>query len=272
MSEEIQIDEYTLETVKPFIDEIRELHRNHVYEIGSEHQICFDMGTKLDAWLSSVGTPRIFVARLRGEIVATSFAIERELISSNGKNTEPFWYLCNFRFKTHINPSEVSRALFEKYYRYYYFRCPRLFTVMLDPTPQVLSPPPDYLSSIGSIRFKAACQIGIICLDTELMEEVDPILRRHRGPIYYHSSDGIRDIQDAQNKQPLPLLHAQFGPCSQRGYADPVDDHLHVFCTPLSDPLLSVLKYRGIQPIGTMTVFHHQMHQWNWQFLLTNEL
>ena len=45
MSEEIQIDEYTLETVKPFTDEIRELHRNHVYQIGSEYQICFDMGT-----------------------------------------------------------------------------------------------------------------------------------------------------------------------------------------------------------------------------------
>ena len=127
------------------------------------------------------------------------------------------------------------------------------------------------LDNFPFIPFTLASRLGIISLDAELMEEVDPILRRHRGPVHYRSLAGIRDMVLHSTGKPLPSLHAQFGPFSQGGFDNPIADHTHMFCAPLNDPLVRDLELRGIRPIATASVIHHRMDDWKWQFLLTSE-
>ena len=96
--------------------------------------------------------------------------------------------------------------------------------------------------------------------------------RRHRGPVHYNSLAGVRDMILHSTGEPLSVMHAQLGPFSQYGYENPVDNHIHMFCAPLDDPLIHDLELRGIRPEATASVIQHRMEGWKWQFLLTSEL
>ena len=193
--------------------------------------------------------------------------------SSNSlENAFKLQKLTNDLIFSNDNFNKDSEKIFKNRFPHHYFRCPRGYAVTIDPIDQSENAIVRMLQNFPMIPFSVATKLGVIMLDTELMEEVDPILRRHRGPISYSSAAGIRDIVPESGGEPLPVLHAQFGPCAQPGYKDPVDAHSHMFCAPLEDALIKDLAIRGIRPVTTITVVHHRLDSWKWQFILTNEI
>ena len=101
------------------------------------------------------------------------------------------------------------------------------------------------------------------CLDSEKIKIIEPILQEHLGPISHLSLQGIKDIILQISQSAMPLLHIQFGPSAQKGYADPIDGYIHMFCIPIDDPLVVVLEKQDVYPSATATVIHHGMERWN---------
>ena len=101
------------------------------------------------------------------------------------------------------------------------------------------------------------------CLDSEKIKIIEPILQEHRGPISYVSLQGIKDIILQSSQSAMPLFHIQFGLCTQKGYANPIDGYIHMFCIPIGDPLVVILEKQDVYPSATATVIHHGMERWN---------
>ena len=101
------------------------------------------------------------------------------------------------------------------------------------------------------------------CLDSEKIKIIEPILQEHRGPISYVSLQGIKDIILQSSQSEMTLFHIQFGLCTQKGYANPIDGYIHMFCIPIGDPLVVILEKQDVYPSATATVIHHGMERWN---------
>ena len=101
------------------------------------------------------------------------------------------------------------------------------------------------------------------CLDSEKIKIIEPILQEHLGPISYVSLQGIKDIILQSSQSAMLLFHIQFGLCTQKGYANPIDGYIHMFCIQIGDPLVVILEKQDVYPSATATVIHHGMERWN---------
>jgi hypothetical protein len=271
MTDSIEVRELNEEEYKVFLPRVNQFQTRFTFPLGDKHYY-FDNGDDYFAWFRNMGNLHYFVALDGDEVVAVAAQIIRQLVSSTGEKTDPFWFLCDLKVHPDYRGLGVPEKIFTNRFPHHYFRCPRGYAVTIDPMDQGENAIVRMLQNFPLIPFSVATKLGVVMLDTELMEEVDPILRRHRGPVSYSSAAGIRDIVPENGGEPLQLLHAQFGPCAQPGYKNPVDDHYHMFCAPLGDSLLKDLEIRGIRPATTITVVHHRLDTWKWQFILTNEV
>ena len=271
MTEKIEVKELSEDEYDTFRPRISDFQTRFTFPINHQH-FYFDNGDDYFSWFRTMGQLHYFVALDGEEVVAVAAQITRQLVNSAGEKTEPFWYLCDLKVHPDYRGLGIPEKIFTNRFPHHYFRCPRGYAVTIDPIDQSENAIVRMLQNFPMIPFSVATKLGVIMLDTELMEEVDPILRRHRGPISYSSAAGIRDIVPESGGEPLPVLHAQFGPCAQPGYKDPVDAHAHMFCAPLDDALIKDLAIRGIRPVTTITVVHHRLDSWKWQFILTNEI
>ncbi len=271
MTDNIEVKELNEQEYIEFLPRITDFQTRFTFPIDSKH-FYFDNGKDYFAWFKNMGDLHYFVALDGEQVVAVAAQVTRQLVSSSGEKTEPFWYLCDLKVHPDYRGLGIPEKIFTNRFPHHYFRCPRGYAITIDPIDKSENAIVRMLQNFPMIPFSVATKMGIIMLDTELMEEVDPILRRHRGPISYSSSAGTRDIVPEFGGDPLPILHAQFGPCGQPGYNDPQEGHAHMFCAPLEDALIKDLEIRGIRPVTTMTVIHHRLENWQWQFILTNEI
>ena len=268
---ELIVKELCEDEFKIYQDRIAGLQSHFSSPMGDDY-FYFDHGSDYFSWFRSMGKLYYFVV-LEGEtVVAVAASTIRQLTSPSGEKSDPFFYLCDLKVLPSHQGQKIPEKMFTNRFPHHYFRCPRGYAISIDPVDGSDNSIVKMLDNFPFIPFTLASRLGIIALDAELMEEVDPILRRHRGPVYYNSLAGVRDMILHSTGQPLPALHAQFGPFSQQGYEDPVEGHVHMFCAPLDDPLMRDLEIRGIRPTATASVVHHRMDDWKWQFLLTSEL
>ena len=265
MVKELCEDEFKL-----YQDRIARLQSHFSSSLGDDY-FYFDHGADYFEWFRTLGKLYYFVVLDGDDVVAVAASTIRQLTSPSGEKSEPFFYLCDLKVLPSHQGKKLPEKLFTNRFPHHYFKCPRGYAVSLDPADGSDNSVVRMLDNFPFIPFDLASRIGIVALDTELMAEVDPILRRHRGPVYYNSLSGIRDMILHSTGEPLPVLHAQFGPFSQCGHENPVDNHIHMFCAPLDDPLIRDLELRGIRPVATASVIQHRMEGWKWQFLLTSE-
>lgn len=270
MIDDIEVKELHREEYQSYLPRITEFQTRFTFPLNHRHYY-FDNGDDYFAWFQTMGTLHYFVALDQGEVVAVAAQVTRKLVSPSGDSTDPFWYLCDLKVHPDYRGRGIPEKIFTNRFPHHYFRCPRGYAITIDPIDGSDNPIVRMLHGFPMIPFTVATKLGLIVLDTELMEEVDPILRRHRGPVCYSSPAGLRDIVPENGGEPIAVLHAQFGPCGQPGYKDPVEDHQHMFCAPLDDPLIKDLEIRGIRPAATVTVVEHGLSDWNWRFILTSE-
>ena len=118
--------------------------------------------------------------------------------------------------------------------------------------------------------------LELFSLDAEAMRGVLSTIERHRGDVSFLSLGGVKDIVLESTGRPMPLLHLQHGLGASLGSGTPVssplEDHVHMFCSPASDPLNAELRAAGLTPSATASVLAHRMSGCDWRFVLTSEI
>jgi hypothetical protein len=153
-----------------------------------------------------------------------------------------------------------------------YLQCRRGYAISMNPGD---GSPNRIVRMMGHFRWARsalATQLSLFSLDTDTMTRVRPVVERHRGPVSFLSLAGKKDIVLASTGRPMPLLHAQFGPCAEAGASAPQPGHVHMLCAPENDALALELGALGLARSASASVIQHRMGHVDWRFVLTSDI
>ena len=241
------------------------------YPLGND-RFELDHGSDYFAFFKRLGEVRYYAALDGERVVAVGAGVLRRVALAVGQSPTKVWYGCDVKVHKDYRGGRIPAQMFVKAFPINYLRCPRGYGISMNPGDGSPNRAALGFQKLPFIPIQAETIIGLVSLDAEQMRRVQPTLEKHRGPVSYLSLAGIKDIVLESTGAPLPLLHAQFGPCAQPDIPHPQDGSTHMFCAPLGDPLLRELETFGITPSSTATIVEHRMGQSDWRFILTSDI
>lgn len=226
------------------------------YPLGDDH-FSIDHGADYFAFFDRLGEEERWVVVDEAELVATAGGVLRIL------DDGPAWYLCDLK----VSPSHRARHLPAQMGARSapggLLRCRRGYGIAMDPTGARGESHPMARRLARFLLFNAGVlgHLSLFSLDAEQAARATPVVVEHRGSLTWLSLAGKKDIVLESTGQPLPLLHAQFGPYAEAGSADVVDGAVHMICVPTGDALFDALCADGFAVSGSATVFHLRMDE-----------
>lgn len=181
------------------------------------------------------------------------------------------WYLCDLKVRPEDRGRPIAARLAAAFLAHCLAGTRRSFAISMNPAEgenRVVR----LLLRLAGERAHVATQLNLYSLDAGAMHDFAPTLTRLRGPLSYLSLAGMKDIVLRSTGQPMPLLHAQFGPRAAVGIASPQADHAHMFCAPVGDALDHSAMSAGHAPTATATVVHADLDDTDWDFVLTSDI
>ncbi|RKU11483.1 hypothetical protein C6503_18545 [Candidatus Poribacteria bacterium] len=267
----LNIRELHCEEWKVFQSRIADLEKGTSYPLG-EDRFEIDHGADYFAFFTRLGQLRYYVALDGERVVAVAAAILRRVPPANREKPKTVWYLCDLKVHPEYRGRYLPVSIFVHAFPKLYPRCPRGYAISMDADSERPNRVALMLKRFPLAPMSIAARLGIISLDAKQMQEVAPVLREHFGCVSYLSLIGKKDIILQSTGAPMPLLHVQFGPCAERGFTEPLEDYVHMFCVSIDHPLLEVLRHQRIYPSATATVVQHRMEKWDWEFILTSDI
>lgn len=267
----LNIRELQSEEWKVFQSRIADLEKGTRYPLG-EDRFEIDHGEDYFAFFTRLGRLHYYVALDGERVVAVAAAILRRVPSVSREKPKPVWYLCDLKVHPEYQGRYIPVSIFVHAFPKLYPRCARGYAISMDPDSERPNRVARMLKRFPLAPMSIATRLGIISLDAKQMQAIEPILREHFGCVSYLSLAGKKDIVLQSTGAPMPLLHVQFGPCAEQGFAKPLEGYVHMFCVSMDHPLLEVLKHQAMYPSATATVVHHGMEQWDWGFILTSDI
>ena len=153
-----------------------------------------------------------------------------------------------------------------------YPRCGRMYGITMNGPNISENPVASLASQMKLVPVSVATTLSIYSLSASDMAHAADTLEANRGRLTFLSLRGKKDLNMQSTNRPMPLLHVQFGPYAEHGLDHPVDDHVHMFCTPTGDALEADLERLGLAPAASATVIQHRMGGWDWRFVLTSDI
>ena len=271
MSPSLRIRELHTEEWKVFQSRIADLEKGTSYPLG-EDRFEIDHGEDYFAFFTRLGQLRYYVVLDGERVVAVAAAILRNVPPASRQKPKTVWYLCDLKVHPEYQGRYIPVSIFVHAFPKLYPRCARGYAISMDADSQRPNRVALMLKRFPLAPMSIATKLGIISLDAEQMQKVEPVLRKHFGSLSYLSLAGKKDIILQSTRAPMPLLHVQFGPCAEQGPPEPLAGYVHMFCVPMDHLLLEALKRQAIYPSATATVVHHRMEQWGWDFILTSDI
>lgn len=231
-----------------------------------------DHGANYYAFFDRMGKSSTYLA-MDGEALAGVGAIVmRSIPPSSERKPRSCWYICDLKVPRAYRRQHIPIKMFLHGFPRHYPKCPRGYAISMNPGDGTANPVVRLSTHIKLAPVSIGCTLLIYSLTTQEMIRMAPTLTFHRGKFGFLSMDGIKNIKLSSTGQAMPLLHLQFGPCARVAFTDPKPDHIHMFSTPATDPLAEAMLAHGFAATATATVLHHRMNEWDWRFVLTNEI
>ncbi len=247
----------------PYAERIAALGAGASYPIGDD-RFTIEHGADPFAFFDSLGSV-VFDIALDGErLVAASARILREA-------PQRCWYLCGLKVAPEYRGQRIPARLARAAFLGAYLRCPRGYAVSMDSPGETENRVQRLLRRMLWIPLEDESLV-LYSLDTDRMRLVEPVLRAQRGALSYRSLSGVKDIVLSSTNRPMPLLHAQFGPCARPGQPRPEPGAVHMFAAPASSALLHALDGLGIAPQASATLIRHRMRPELAASILTSEI
>jgi hypothetical protein len=260
---------------------IQDLESIASYPLGDD-SFKIDHGQNYFSYFERMGEVHTCVADDGHCVVATGTGVLRSWpAGAMGDKEFRAWYLCDLKVHPEYRGRHLPLAMLRRSFLRRYLMCRRGFGVSMNPKNKP-NPVLRLLERFKWARFKAGPQLRIYSLTYDEILKIEPLLRRHRGPVSFLSLKGTKDLILQSTNEPLELLHAQFGP---RGAARaginatlqtlagrPLRGATHMFCAPENDVLAMDLERENLSFTATATIIHHRMDDVDWKFLPTSDI
>lgn len=267
----LNIRELHTEEWKVFQSRIADLEKGTSYPLG-EDRFEIDHGEDYFAFFTRLGQLHYYVVLDGDRVVAVAAAILRSVPSANRQKPKTVWYLCDLKVHPEYRGRYLPVSIFVHAFPKLYPLTAHAYAISMDADRERPNRVALMLKRFPLAPMSIATKLGIISLDAKQMQEVEPVLREHFGCVSYLSLAEKKDIILQSTRAPMPLLHVQFGPCAERGFTEPLEGYVHMFCVSMDHPLFEVLRHQKVYPSATATVVHHRMEKWDWGFILTSDI
>lgn len=240
---------------------IAAIERGVSYPLGAD-RFTIDHGLDYFAFFRRLGRARHYAAIDGERIAGVLGAVERDV------GARRVTYLCDLKAAPgERSPASVLRPLFRAFARE--STGVAIYGVSMDAADganrlaDLLARGESPLRRVATLRF--------FSLDAAQAEAAAPIVRAHRGPLGWLSLRGTKDLVMASTNAPMPLLHAQFGPCAEPA-GSPRAGHVHMLCAPNGDPLHRALVSASFAPTAQASVLASGLEAADLAFILTSDI
>lgn len=249
---------------------IRALAEEATYPLGDD-RFRIDRGADVFAFLDRLGTPVLELALAGERVVAMSARVLR-------RRPRRAWYLCDLKVHPEFRGRRIAARFVRHAFARAYARCGRGYAVSMngpgeDPS---TNPVARLVERIGFVPFRTH-GLELFELGPDEERALRPVIEARRGPLWHLSLAGVKDIVLESTGAPMPLLHAQWGPCAAPAAAPGSVPSIgpgqrSMLCAPAGDPLGAALVAAGLRPTATATVLHHRLGPGPLDFLLTSDI
>jgi hypothetical protein len=248
-----------------FRDRIAALEAIATYPLGAD-SFQIDHGNDYFRFFERLGGVHYYTMNDGERVAAVAAGVLRRV-------PERTWYLCDLKVHPDYRGQRLPLKILSRAFIHNYLRCPRGYCVSMNPADGRPNRIARLLEHFRWAPARIATELRIYSLDAEAMRKCEPVLRKHRGKLSYLSLTGIKDIILGSTGKPMPLLHAQFGPCAELGTAvAPLEGYTHMFPAPNGDPMIAELRALGVEPHASASVIAHRMQRSDWKFILTSDI
>ena len=266
----VRVVDVTRERRAAFAARIQALEAGQSYPLGDD-RFEIDHGEDYFAFFDRLGEVLYLAAVDGDEVVAVGAGMLRQVPRRAGAPLETVWYGADLKVRPSHRRQRIPWAMFSWAFPRHYPRCGRGYGISMDP-PDRENPVVRMCRRFGLAPMSVGTTLFFYSVDAPTMAALEPLVRAHRGPLAYRSLRGVKDIVLQSTGAPMPLLHLQHGPCAAPGGPAPRPGHVHMFCSPVDDPLTRALFDEGFTPSATASVIQHRMGGWDWSFVLTSDI
>lgn len=245
--------------------ELEAFERAFVYPLGAD-SFHIDHGADYLAFFRALGEPFAWVAETARGLAGVLVAVRRRL------HARDVWYVCDLKVEASASGASIGRRLLRT------FAADHLgdpatpaFGVSMNAADGTnrLAQLARRCTAAGDVR---SARLVFFTFGFAACRDVARELEAALGPVAWFDPRGTKDIVLASTGAPMPLLHAQHGPCARRGAGPAREGCTHMLCLPDGDPLVARLRQRGHTPMATATVLHRGMPSFAWRELLTSDI
>jgi hypothetical protein len=255
----------------PWREAVTALEEGITYPLGLD-RFSLDHGSDYFAFFDRMGAVVTHGYSDGDDVVAIGTGVFRQGPRSKGGPLEDYWYLCDLKVRRSHRGKRLPWKLFGLSVPRHYVRCGRGYGVTMNPGDGTLNPVVRLVSNFTLAPVSVGTQLLFFSLDARQVREAMDTIRSHRGHTTFRGLSGVKDLILESTGEPMPLLHAQFGPFADHGNAVPQEGFVHMLCSPQGDPLSNALLGHGFSVSATATVLHHRMQDWDWSFILTSDI
>lgn len=245
--------------------EFAAFERAFVYPLGDD-SFHIDHGRDYLAFFRSLGEPFPYVAETERGVAGVLVAVRRRLADRD------VFYVCDLKVEAGAAGASVGRRLLRT------FAADKL----RDPATPAFGISMNAADGSNRLaRLAARCvdagdvqsaQLLFFTFSFAALPYITKALEQTLGKVTWFDPHGTKDIVLASTNAPMPLLHAQHGPCARPSAGAPRAGHTHMLCLPAGDPLVATLTGLPVAPMATATILHRGLASFDWRHVLTSDI
>jgi hypothetical protein len=260
------------EQEKAFQTRVASLEKKADYPLGANERFHIDHGSDYFAFFKRLGNLHYLAACDNEKVVAVGAGILRHIPIKQESQPQNVWYLCDLKVDPDYRGKHIPMQMFMRS-AYKALSCSIGYAISMNPK-EGENRIARLFKNHSWIPVDTPKTLFIFSLTAHQITRILPVLEKYRGPVSFLSLCGKKDLILQSTQAPLPLLHAQFGPCQDPSptHKLPQEGYTHMFCVPENDPLCEDLKQADIASTASASIISRGMQESDWKFILTSDI